>query len=316
MAGDGTLAHYTVHPPGTEGEHGSGIDPQQIPQMEPQQGYQMHPQQGSYMDPQQNPHMEAQQGFPMNPQQSPHMNPHQSAHVNPHQSPHMNPHQSSHMDPQQRSYTDPHQSSHMDPQQRSYTDPHQSSYMAPQPRPYMAPHQIAHQNPHQHPLMNPQPTVSGPGLAGLAALSQYGMEGGSDAAEPAEVYLNPQPPAPVENIQVSELWGEVPVFVTGEIFHKSQILAVYFTKLQIFLTHWGPNKMSAILQTSSNAFSWEKKQTILFVRLKLSLKFVPKGPLQLIISQYWFIEWLGPPKFHKPSPELMMTEFYDATWHH
>ena len=256
MAGDGTLAHYTVHPPGTEGELGSSIDPQQIPQMEPQQGYQMHPQQGSYMDPQQNPHMEAQQGFPMNPQQSPHMNPHQSAHMNPHQSPHMNPHQSS----------------HMDPQQRSYTDPHQSSYMGPQQRPYMAPHQIAHQNPHQHPLMNPQPTVSGPELAGLAALSQYGMEGGSDAAEPAEVYLNPQPPAPVENIQVSELWGEVPVFVTGEIFHKSQILAVYFTKLQILLTHWGPNKMSAILQTSSNAFSWEKKTNNFVCSVKIIIE--------------------------------------------
>ena len=54
-------------------------------------------------------------------------------------------------------------------------------------------------------------------------------------------------------------------------------------------THWGRDKMAAISQTTlSNAFSWIK---MFEISIKISLKFVPKGPINNIPAL--FRRWLG-----------------------
>ena len=51
------------------------------------------------------------------------------------------------------------------------------------------------------------------------------------------------------------------------------------------LTHLPLDKMAAISQTIFlDAFSWLK----IFVLIKISLKFVPEGPMLLKITQHWF----------------------------
>ena len=58
------------------------------------------------------------------------------------------------------------------------------------------------------------------------------------------------------------------------------------------LTHWGWDKMAAISQTTfSNAFSWRKNVRISF---KISLKFVPKGPINNIPALVQIIAWWQP----------------------
>ena len=48
----------------------------------------------------------------------------------------------------------------------------------------------------------------------------------------------------------------------------------------VSLTHWGGDKMSATSQTTfSNAFSW---MTNVWISIKMSLKFVPNGPINHI----------------------------------
>ena len=66
-------------------------------------------------------------------------------------------------------------------------------------------------------------------------------------------------------------------------------------------------KMAAISQTFSNAFSWMKMCVLLFkFHWSLFLR------VQLIISLYWLMYWLGA----KPLPEPVMTQFSDAyIWH-
>ena len=52
-------------------------------------------------------------------------------------------------------------------------------------------------------------------------------------------------------------------------------------QLCILLTHWGRDKMAAVFQTTlSTVFSWKKINVILLI--KISLKFVPKGPINNI----------------------------------
>ena len=70
------------------------------------------------------------------------------------------------------------------------------------------------------------------------------------------------------------------------------------------LTHWGQDKMAAIFQmTFWNGFSWMKMYEL---RLKISLKFVPRGPINIIpvlvqimacrltdtkLNQWWSAYW-------------------------
>ena len=68
------------------------------------------------------------------------------------------------------------------------------------------------------------------------------------------------------------------------------------------LTHWGGDKMVAIFQTTfSNTFSWMKMYQF---RLKISLKFVPKSPINNIPALVHIMAWRRPG--HKPLSEPMM----------
>ena len=68
----------------------------------------------------------------------------------------------------------------------------------------------------------------------------------------------------------------------------------------IVLTHWGRDKMAAISQTTlSNAFSWMK-----IFSIKISLKFVPKGPINNIPTLVQIMTWRRPGD--KPLSEPMM----------
>ena len=67
------------------------------------------------------------------------------------------------------------------------------------------------------------------------------------------------------------------------------------------LTHWGRDKMAAIFQTHSNAFSLYENVRI---SLKISLKFVPKGPINNCPSLVQMMDWRRPGD--KPLSEPMM----------
>ena len=68
------------------------------------------------------------------------------------------------------------------------------------------------------------------------------------------------------------------------------------------LTHWGRDEMGAISQTTfSNAFSWMK---MLRISIKISLKFVPKGPINNIPALVQMMAWRR--SGDKPLSEPMM----------
>ena len=68
------------------------------------------------------------------------------------------------------------------------------------------------------------------------------------------------------------------------------------------VTHWGRDKMAAKSQTtSSNAFSWMKMYEFL---LKISLKFVPRGPINNISTLVQMMAWRR--TGDKPLSEAMM----------
>ena len=68
------------------------------------------------------------------------------------------------------------------------------------------------------------------------------------------------------------------------------------------LTHWGRDKMDALFQTTfSNGFSWMKMYEF---RLKISLKFVPKGLINNIPSLVHIMAWRRPGD--KPLSEPMV----------
>ena len=70
----------------------------------------------------------------------------------------------------------------------------------------------------------------------------------------------------------------------------------------LFLTHWGWDKMAAILQTTlSNAFCLNENVRIL---IKISLKFVPKGPIDNTPALVQIMAWRRPGD--KPLSEAMM----------
>ena len=65
--------------------------------------------------------------------------------------------------------------------------------------------------------------------------------------------------------------------------------------------------MAAISQTTDwNAFSWMKS---FFILIPVSLKFVPKGPIdnKSVLVQEMAWRWIG----DKPLPQPMLTEFTD-----
>ena len=64
-------------------------------------------------------------------------------------------------------------------------------------------------------------------------------------------------------------------------------------------------------KTYSNAFSWMKKMYIL---IKISLKFVPKGPINNIPAQVQIMAWRRPGD--KPLSESMMAWFTDTDMCH
>ena len=65
------------------------------------------------------------------------------------------------------------------------------------------------------------------------------------------------------------------------------------------LAHWGQDKMATILQTTlSNAFSWRR------IWIKISLKFVPKGPIDNIPALFQIMAWCQ--EGDKPLSEPMM----------
>ena len=76
------------------------------------------------------------------------------------------------------------------------------------------------------------------------------------------------------------------------------------------LTHWGQDKMNAISQrTFSSAFSCMK---MFELHIKISLKFVPKGPINNIPALVQIMAWrrLG----YKPLSEPMMVSLAMHVW--
>ena len=78
------------------------------------------------------------------------------------------------------------------------------------------------------------------------------------------------------------------------------------------LTNLPLDKMAAISQTTlSSAFLWMKR---FFISIRISLKFVPKGPIdnKAALVQVMAWSWTG----DKPLPEPMLTQFTNAYMRH
>ena len=58
------------------------------------------------------------------------------------------------------------------------------------------------------------------------------------------------------------------------------------------LTHWGRDKMAAVSQTTLSNYIRILYSNYIRISIKISMKFVPKGPINQII-QHWFRYWLG-----------------------
>ena len=77
------------------------------------------------------------------------------------------------------------------------------------------------------------------------------------------------------------------------------------------LTHWGRDNMAAVSQTTlSNAFSWMKM--LLLISIKISLKFVPKGPINDNPSLVQIMAWCR--SGDKPLSEPMMVSLLTHIW--
>ena len=79
-----------------------------------------------------------------------------------------------------------------------------------------------------------------------------------------------------------------------------------------WLTHLPLDKMATISQAAvSNAFSWMK---IVFISIRISLKFVPKGQIDNKAGLVQVMAWRQ--TGNKPLPEPMLTQFTNAyMWH-
>ena len=94
------------------------------------------------------------------------------------------------------------------------------------------------------------------------------------------------------------------IFIQEMHFKMSSTTCQHFFSPQCVnpLTHWGRDKMAVIFQTTfSNAFSWMKMNEF---RLKISLKFVPKGQINNIPSLYQIMAWRR--SGDKPLSDAMM----------
>ena len=86
---------------------------------------------------------------------------------------------------------------------------------------------------------------------------------------------------------------------TGAINKKGPCL---IPELTVLKTHWGRDKIDAISQTTfSSAFSWMKN---VWISINISLKFVPKGPINHIPALCQIMAWRRPGD--KPLSEPMM----------
>ena len=76
------------------------------------------------------------------------------------------------------------------------------------------------------------------------------------------------------------------------------------------LTHWGQDKMAAIFQAAfSNASSWIKN---VWISIKISLQFVPKGPINNIPGLVQIMAWRR--TGDKPLSEAMLTYCQLDSW--
>ena len=96
-----------------------------------------------------------------------------------------------------------------------------------------------------------------------------------------------------------EVWKQIMATAGATILYFSKCLC------NTLLTHWGWDKMAAILQTFSNAFPWMKT-------FKFQLKFhwslfVPKGPINNIPALVQIMAWWWPGD--KALSEQMMVEY-------
>ena len=78
------------------------------------------------------------------------------------------------------------------------------------------------------------------------------------------------------------------------------------------LTHWGRDKMDAILP--DNIFKFIFLNANLWIVIKISQKFVPKGAMNNIPALVQVMAWHRPGD--KPLSEPMMVKFTDAYMHH
>ena len=100
-------------------------------------------------------------------------------------------------------------------------------------------------------------------------------------------------------VVIKNLEGNQPHdYISHEIMAFRQCWPVTCCLVIYILTHWGLDKIAAILPTTfSNAFSWMKMHTF---RFSLFLRF------ELTIFQHWFRQWLGADQATMPLSEPMM----------
>ena len=92
-----------------------------------------------------------------------------------------------------------------------------------------------------------------------------------------------------------------------DFFHQGEMFsnAIMVSFCAVPLTHWGRNKMADISQTTtSNAILLNEN---IWISLKLSLKFVPKGRINNIPALVQIMAWRRPGD--KPLSEAMMASF-------
>ena len=102
-----------------------------------------------------------------------------------------------------------------------------------------------------------------------------------------------------------EIWHHKILYILWWCIYKCwRIIAWFLLSLdnQPCLTHWGRDHMAAIFQTTfSNAFPWMKN---VWISIKSSLKFVPRGLINNIQASIQIMVWRRPG--HKPLSEPVM----------
>ena len=79
-----------------------------------------------------------------------------------------------------------------------------------------------------------------------------------------------------------------------------------------FLTHWGRDKMATTL--ADDTFKYKFVNENVLISIKNSLRFVPKGPINIIPAFVQIMAWRRPGD--KPLSEPMMGWFTDVYVHH